>query len=124
MTDAGDWASMRPSPDSLSAPHSRSSNQPAPVAPIADLRVLPELLTVAETATVLRVGRSWVYEHSTELGAIKLGSGRTAPLRIPRDAVRRLVELDPGWRERRSSPARGGKEPTASDIELQARPRL
>jgi hypothetical protein len=90
---------------------------------MVDLRVMPVLLTVAETATVLRVGRGWVYEHSTELGAIKLGSGRTAPLRIPRDAVARLVESDPGRRRRRSRPARGDKGPT-SDTELQARPRL
>ena len=43
--------------------------------PIADLHALPALLTVAETAEVLRVGRSWVYEHAAELGAVKLGTG-------------------------------------------------
>jgi hypothetical protein len=32
--------------------------------PAADLHAL----TVAETAEVLRVGRSWVYEHAAELG--------------------------------------------------------
>jgi hypothetical protein len=55
---------------------------------ISDLATLPALLTMGETAGVLRVGRSWVYEHSGELGAVKLGSGRTAPLRIPREAWR------------------------------------
>jgi hypothetical protein len=40
--------------------------------PAADLHAL----TVAETAEVLRVGRSWVYEHAAELGAVSLGLGR------------------------------------------------
>ena len=44
-----------------------------------DLYTLPALLTVAETAEFLRVGRSWVYEHADELGAVKLGSGQAAP---------------------------------------------
>jgi hypothetical protein len=58
-----------------------------------DLYALPALLTVAETAELLRVGRSWVYEHAAELGAVKLGTGQTAPLRIPRDGVRRIVGM-------------------------------
>ncbi len=88
-----------------------------------DLRVLPELLTVVETATVLRVGRNWVYEHATELAAVKLGCGRTAPLRIPRDAVQQFMGLLPG-RERQSMPARRANEATTADSELRARPRL
>jgi hypothetical protein len=58
-----------------------------------DLHALPALLTVAETAEVLRVGRNWVYEHAAELGAVKLGTGQTAPLRIPRDGVQRIVGM-------------------------------
>ena len=57
----------------------------------SDLSALPALLTVAEVAEVLRVGRSWVYEHAAELGAVKLGSGQSAPLRIPRDGVREML---------------------------------
>jgi hypothetical protein len=90
-----------------------------------DIRVLPELLTVAETATVLRVGRSWVYQHAAELGAVKLGSGRTAPLRIPRNEVRRLLELPRDGRVRRrriATPRR--KARVISDAELRPRPRL
>src|SRR5665809_84494 len=75
------------------------------VMPTADLHALPALLTVAETAHVLRVGRSWVYEHAAELGAVKLGTGQTAPLRIPRDGVQRIVGGPPPLRARRSVPA-------------------
>ena len=56
-----------------------------------DLYALPVLLTVVETAEVLRVGRGWVYAHAAELGAVKLGLGQTAPLRIPREGIRRIV---------------------------------
>src|SRR3954465_12071657 len=86
----------------------------------SDLSALPALLTVAEVAEVLRVGRSWVYEHAAELGAVKLGTGQTAPLRIPRDGVRRIVGMPSPRRERRAAPARqaretlGGQRPSRS----------
>ena len=89
-----------------------------------DLYALPALLTVAETAELLRVGRSWVYEHASELGAVKLGTGQTAPLRIPRDAVERLVGLPAAPRRRRSVPARRARKAEAAQGELRARPRL
>src|SRR5215218_2219792 len=94
----------------------------APVS--SDLHVLPALLTVAETAEVLRVGRSWVYEHAAELGAVKLGSGQTAPLRIPRDGVQRIVGTSSPRRERRSVPARRAREAETAKGELRPRPRL
>jgi len=90
----------------------------------ADLRALPALLTVAETADVLRVARSWVYEHAGELGAVKLGTGQTAPLRIPRDGVQRIVGMPSPRRERRSVPARRAQEAETARGELRARPRL
>jgi hypothetical protein len=89
-----------------------------------DLYALPALLTVAETAELLRVGRSWVYEHAAELGAVKLGTGQTAPLRIPRDGVRRIVGMPSPRRERRSVPARQAREAEDAKGELSARPRL
>jgi hypothetical protein len=94
------------------------------VMPSADLHALPALLTVAETAEVLRVGRSWVYEHAAELGAVKLGTGQTAPLRIPRDGVQRIVGVPTQRRQRRSVPAARARNATTSNGELRARPRL
>jgi hypothetical protein len=94
------------------------------VAMTADLHALPALLTVAETAEVLRVGRSWVYEHAAELGAIKLGRGRTAPLRIPRDGVRRIIGVAPPRRDPRSVSARRARKAEASAGQLRARPRV
>jgi hypothetical protein len=90
-----------------------------------DRYALPALLTVAETAHLLRVGRSWVYEHAAELGAVKLGTGQTAPLRIPRDGVQRIVGMPSPPRERRSVPARQARAAAESPKgELSARPRL
>jgi hypothetical protein len=91
---------------------------------IADLHALPALLTVAETAEVLRVGRGWVYEHAAELGAVKLGAGQTAPLRIPRVEVQRIVGLPIPRRARRSVPARRARKAETTKGELRARPRL
>ena len=72
-------------------PQARPASVIEPMLSAHDLRALPALLTVTETAELLRVGRSWVYEHAAELGAVKLGRGQTAPLRIPRDGVRQIV---------------------------------
>ena len=108
---------------------SRAARQPLtttdpPATPTANLHDLPVLLTVAETAEVLRVGRSWVYEHDSELGAVKLGSGQTAPLRIPRDGVERMLGAPPSRRDRRWVPAARARKVTTSKGELQPRPRL
>ena len=91
---------------------------------MADLFALPALLTVAETAYVLRVGRSWVYEHAAELGAVKLGAGQTAPLRIPRDGVQRMIGMSSPRRARRSAPAHRARKSETAKGELRARPRL
>jgi hypothetical protein len=98
-----------------------TTGRAAPSTP--DLHSLPALLTVAETAKVLRVGRGWVYEHAAELGAIKLGLGKTAPLRIPRDGVRRIADVPPSRRDR-SVPAARAQEAKTSNTKLRARPRL
>jgi hypothetical protein len=103
----------------------RPSRAPDPLAMLtADLHTLPPLLTVAETAEVLRVGRSWVYEHAAELGAVKLGTGQTAPLRIPRDGVQRIIGGPSPPRPRRSVPARRARETESAQGALRARPRL
>ena|SRR5215213_9495210 len=98
------------------------ADRPAPVS--SELHALPALLTVAETADVLRVGRSWVYEHAAELGAVKLGSGQTAPLRIPRDGVQQIMGIRSRRRQGRSVSARRAREAETAAGELRPRPRL
>jgi hypothetical protein len=94
-----------------------------------DLSALPAMLTVGETAEVLRVGRSWVYEHAAQLGAVKFGGRKTAPLRIPRDGLRRMLGLptepmEPTEPAAPRSAARRSREATASTGVWRARPRL
>jgi excisionase family DNA binding protein len=89
-----------------------------------DLYALPALLTVAEAAEVLRVGRSWVYQHAAELGAVKLGLGQTAPLRIPREGVRQIAGMPATRSGGRSVPAARAREAATSNGELRARPRF
>ena len=111
-------------PEAAAGQPSRRTSTDRTAAMTAELHALPALLTVAETAEVLRVGRNWVYEHATELGAIKLGRGRTAPLRIPRDEVRRIVGAPLPQRDRRSAPATRARKAERSNGDLRARPRL
>ncbi|HEY7892715.1 MAG TPA: hypothetical protein VIC05_10960 [Solirubrobacteraceae bacterium] len=40
------------------------------------------LLSVSQLAKHLKLNRSWVYEHATDLGAIRLGDGPKARLRF------------------------------------------
>lgn len=82
------------------------------------------MLTVAETAEFLRVGRGWVYEHAGELGAVKLGTGQTAPLRIPRDGVQRIAGMSSPQRRQPSVPARRVQPAEAAHGGLRARPRM
>lgn len=99
-------------------------SRPASTGMMAGLDALPALLTVAEAAEVLRVGRSWVYEHAAEIGAIKLGPGQTAPLRIPREGVWRIVGEPAARRERRWVPSRRARKAGTSNGDLRARPRM
>lgn len=111
-------------PEAAAAPPSQTTSTDRTAAMVAELHALPALLTVGETAEVLRVGRSWVYDHAPELGAIKLGRGRTAPLRIPRDEVRRILGEALSRRERRWFPARRARKVESPNGDLRARPRL
>src|SRR4051794_30907328 len=45
------------------------------------------LLTAEEVATRLRLSTWWVYSHAAELGGIKLGAGKRAPLRFTAEGV-------------------------------------
>jgi hypothetical protein len=46
------------------------------------------LVSAAEVARELNVGRQWVYEHADELGARRLGDGPRARLRFDLETVR------------------------------------
>lgn len=43
------------------------------------------LVTASELAAILNVDRGWVYEHATELGAVRLGEGDRPRLRFDVD---------------------------------------
>lgn len=111
-------------PDAAAAEPSRPVSTDRAIGMMAGLDALPPLLTVAEAAEVLRVGRSWVYEHAAEIGAVKLGPGQTAPLRIPREGVWRIVGTPPPRRDRRSVPSRRARKAETSNGDLRARPRM
>jgi hypothetical protein len=48
------------------------------------------LLTATEVAHRLSVARSWVYEHSNDLGVVRLGDGPRARLRFDPAIVAQL----------------------------------
>ena len=60
----------------------------APGVPAAADESRPALVSAAELAGVLGVSRAWVYEHASELGAIRLGEGSRARLRFEVEAAR------------------------------------
>ncbi len=58
----------------------------------------PQLVDAAALAQMLGVTRGWVYEHATELGAIRLGAGARPRLRFDPRRVGEALEdgLAPG----------------------------
>ena len=52
------------------------------------------LVNVGELARRTGLSRTWIYEHSRELGAIRLGGGPRARLRFNPDTVKRLLERE------------------------------
>jgi hypothetical protein len=73
----------------------------------AELNLTPRLLTPSEVANRFAVSRTWVYEHATELGAIRLGDGPKARLRFDPERVRRVLSREPErGTPRATSPAR------------------
>ncbi len=54
----------------------------------ADAPTAHRLVSAAEVACELNVGRQWVYEHAEELGALRLGDGPRGRLRFDLETVR------------------------------------
>ena len=52
-----------------------------------ELGLPSRLLSPSEVAALLRVSRTWVYEHADELGAVRLGTGPRARLRFDASRV-------------------------------------
>jgi hypothetical protein len=77
-----------------------------------DLAAAGQLVTVAQVAAVLGVDAAFVYEHSAELGVLRLGSGPRARLRFDLDeALRRLTACSASRKsvEPDSAPAAGSR---------------
>jgi hypothetical protein len=76
-----------------------------------------QLITANQVAAALCVSRDWVYEHASELGAIRLGSGRRPRLRFDPRLVAQAIETGFGNRRNRQRSRRFRLE-RASDVEL------
>jgi hypothetical protein len=74
------------------------------------------LLTAAEVAERYGLTRAWVYKHSRELGAHRMGSGPKAPLRF--DAAEISGHLGDIESERHTGLASSAPRPSASRVEL------
>ena len=60
------------------------------------------LIDAAAVARSFGVSRDWVYAHTDELGAVRLGSGPKARLRFdPEEVKERLAQSKPGTARRR-----------------------
>jgi hypothetical protein len=96
--------------DKTSEPMSRA-HQDTDGDPLEELLVARAagcLLTVSDVADLLRLDDDWVYAHADELGAVRLGSGKRAPVRFePATLAARLRAL------RDAEPARAKDRPPA-----------
>jgi hypothetical protein len=70
----------------------------------------PGLVDAAELARRLGVTRAWVYEHATELGAIRLGGGQSPRLRF--DPAEAVATMRPVQREPPAPVATRRRSPT------------
>jgi hypothetical protein len=56
---------------------------------------LPKLLTAAQVSAWWGVHRGWVYEHASELGAIRISQGQRPRLRFDREQITRRLARPP-----------------------------
>jgi hypothetical protein len=75
----------------------------------ASQKEAPGLVNAATLARLLGTSRRYVYEHSAELGAIRLGKGEKAPLRFDPDAALAAMGCCVGERSQADIPSGGGQ---------------
>lgn len=63
---------------------------------LGDRQTDAALVTAAELAEQLNVRREWVYRHSAELGAVRLGDSDSGRVRFNVQRVRQLLGDTPG----------------------------
>lgn len=69
-------------------------------APQSASQQLPKLLTAAQVSAWWGVHRGWVYEHASELGAIRISQGQRPRLRFDAEQVARCLARPPARRSR------------------------
>jgi hypothetical protein len=77
-----------------------------------------QLVDAASVARMLGVSRDWVYEHATDLGAIRLGTGRRPRLRFDPRVVAESLANGLGTQRGRRRSRRFRRAATTSDVEL------
>jgi hypothetical protein len=73
------------------------------------------LVSAAEVARELNVGRQWVYEHAEELGARRLGDGPRGRLRFDLETVRAASVCLASKQSHDRNPSPGAKSASASE---------
>jgi excisionase family DNA binding protein len=87
---------------------------------LRDDETTERMVSTAEIARRFGVSRDYVYDHAGELGAVRLGDGRRAPLRFdPRAVADRLAEPpSPPTAEERETKRPPGRRKPASRVSL------
>jgi hypothetical protein len=77
-----------------------------------------QLIDATAVARMLGVTRGWVYEHATELGAVRLGAGTRPRLRFDPLRVSQALEHGLAPQHERRRPQRAHRAPNTSGVEL------
>jgi hypothetical protein len=83
-----------------------------------DLQYPASLVDVRELARRTRLSRTWIYEHASQLGAIRFGEGPKARLRFNPDTVKAVLERELPSRVRAVPPRRQRRITSMSEVEL------
>lgn len=78
----------------------------------------PQLVDAAAVAAMLGVTRGWVYEHASELGAVRLGAGTRPRLRFDLEVVGVALEDGLTSQPGRRRTHRFRRSVSSTDVEL------